>query len=88
MTYLDLARKLNDAPFRPFRIKLSNNTAIDVWEPGSVIIGRTSAVLPIETVIDDKGVRVAENWRTISISHIVEFSDLNPRERQPKRKGT
>ena len=86
MTYHDLARKLNDAPFRPFRIKLSNSTTIDVWEPGSVIVGQTSAVLPVETVVDDKGVRVALNWKTIALSYIVEFVDLNGRGPQQKRK--
>lgn len=87
MTYHDLARKLADEPFRPFRIKLSNSTTIDVLDPGSVILGETSAVLPVETQVDDKGVRVALNWKTISLNHIVEFSDLNGRGSRDKRKG-
>ena len=88
MTYHDLARKLSDEPFRPFRIKLSNATTIDVLEPGSVILGQTSAVLPVETQVDDRGVRVALNWKTIALSHIVEFSDLNGRDSQRrKRRG-
>ena len=86
MTYHDLARKLSDEPFRPFRIKLSNATTIDVWERGSVILGQTSAVLPVETTVDDKGVRVALNWKTIALSHIVEFIDLNGRAPGSKRR--
>jgi hypothetical protein len=84
MTYHDLARRLSDVPFKPFRIRLSNSSTIDIREPGSVIIGRSSAVVPIETVVDDRGVRVALDWKTISISHIVEFVDL--KDDQPKRK--
>ena len=42
MTYHDLLRKLNDAPFKPFRIRLSNSTTIDVMEPGSVIVGEST----------------------------------------------
>jgi len=77
MTYRDLPRKLNDLPFKPFRIKLTNSTAIDVLEPSPVIVGRSSAILPIETSIDSKGFRIIENWKTIAFDHIVEFADLN-----------
>jgi hypothetical protein len=86
MSYHDLARKLNDVPFRPFRIRLSNSSTVDIHEPDSVIVGESSAVVPVEMVIDDRGVRVARDWKTISISHIVEFID--PKEDQrPRRKG-
>jgi hypothetical protein len=77
MTYHDLYRKLHDEPFKPFRLRLSNSTVIDVVDPGSVIVGESSAVLPVEMVQDDRGVRIARNWKTISISHIVEFTDLD-----------
>jgi len=86
MTYHDLLRKLNDAPFKPFRIKLSNATAIDVKEPGSVIVGRSSAVLPTDTEIDRSGYKFARNWKTISIAHIVEFIDLEQDDAGRKRK--
>jgi hypothetical protein len=86
MTYHDLARKLHDVPFRPFRLKLTNSTTIDVLEPGSVILGETSAVLPVQTVVDEKGVRVALNWKTIALSHIVEFADLDNKEGERKRR--
>ena len=85
MTYHDLARKLSDVPFKPFRFRLSNSTTIDIREPGSVIIGESSAVVPVEMIIDDRGIRVARDWKTISINHIVEFVDLKEDE-GPKRK--
>lgn len=84
MTYHDLYRKLHDEPFKPFRLRLTNSTVIDVREPGSVIVGESSAVLPVETMVDDRGVRVARNWKTISIAHIVEFSDIDTKEESKK----
>jgi hypothetical protein len=87
MTYHDLLRKLNDAPFKPFRIRLSNASAIDVMDPGSIIVGESSAVVPTETAFDDKGYRVILNWKTISIAHIVEMIDIEGHKPRPKRKG-
>ena len=86
MTYHDLYRKLDDQPFKPFRIRLSNGSAIDVRPPRPVIVGESRAVVPIDLILDDRGIRVARNWKTISISHIVEFIDLNEKDRTPRRK--
>jgi hypothetical protein len=86
MTYHDLLRKLNDTPFQPFRIRLSNSSTIDVREPGQVIVGKSSAVVPIETERDKRGYRFARDWKTISIHHIVEFIDLKEKDSGPKRK--
>ena len=33
MNYGDLLARLNDVPFRPFRMKLTNNTTYDVLDP-------------------------------------------------------
>jgi hypothetical protein len=86
MTYHDLLRKLNDVPFQPFRIRLSNGSAVDIREPGSVIVGESSAVVPVETAMDERGYRFARDWKTISIRHIVEFIDIHEKDRGPKRK--
>ena len=86
MSNHDLLRKLNDEPFRPFRLKLSNATTIDVTEPGSVIVGDTSAVLPVEVYVDEQGFRIVRNWKTIALSHIVEFSDLEAKPDRPGRR--
>ena len=85
MTYLDLQRKLHDQPFKPFRIRLVNNTAYDVTEPWMVLPSKTSAVVVTRIAAYDLGYRIAEDWRTISISHILEFQDL-PSRPKPKRK--
>jgi len=86
VTYHDLHRKLNDHPFKPFRIRMSNSSTIDVRHPCPFIIGKSSAVVPTDTIIDDRGYTVARDWKTISISHIVEFVDLNEKDSGPKRK--
>jgi hypothetical protein len=84
--YQDLHRKLNDHPFKPFRIRLSNSSTIDGRHPRPIIVGECSDVVPTDTVIDDRGHTVARVWKTISISHIVEFIDLNEKDPGPKRK--
>jgi hypothetical protein len=75
----DLLNRLHDEPFKPFRVRLSNATAIDVLEPGMVIVGPTSAILPTEFVKDQYGDRLVIRWKTIAIGHIVEFSDIDSR---------
>ena len=86
MTYTDLYLKLNDHPFKPFRIKLVNNTTYDVTEPWMVMVGESSAIIATQTRVDERGHRIAAEWRTISIAHIIEFQDLNvPPEAKRKR---
>ena len=84
MTYLDLQRKLNDQPFKPFRIKLVNGTTYDIAEPWMITVGESSAIVVTQSREDDRGYRTALDWRTISIAHIIEFQDIDAP--QPKRK--
>ena len=83
MTDRDLLNKLHDEPFQPFRTRLSNNTTIDVLDPGTVVVGPTSAIMPLESMMGDHGYYVVPRWRTVALSHIVEFVDIDP----PKAKG-
>ena len=76
MRAADLTRKLEDAPFRPFRIHLSDGREIDVRNPGMVIVGISSAVLPGAFGRDEEGRRIARDWKTIALAHIVQFTDL------------
>jgi hypothetical protein len=85
MTYLDIQRKLHDQPFKPFRLRLVNNTAYDITEPWMITVGESSAIVVTNTRQADHGYRLALDWRTISISHILEFQDL-PTEQKPKRR--
>lgn len=75
MRAADLIRRLEDVALRPFRIHLSDGTLLDVNQPGMAIVGLSSAVLPTQFGEED-GKRVATDWRTIALSHIVQFSEL------------
>ncbi|HET6251594.1 MAG TPA: hypothetical protein VFE47_28170 [Tepidisphaeraceae bacterium] len=57
----------------------------EVTEPGSVIVGETSAVLPVEIYVDGEGFRIVRSWKTIALSHIVEFSDIETKPGRAKK---
>ena len=52
MTDRDLLNKLHDQHFQPFRVRLSNNSTMDVLDPNTVVVGPSSAIMPVETVAD------------------------------------
>jgi hypothetical protein len=80
VNYRDLYRKSNDKPFKPFRIRLTDSTTIDVLRPTPVIVGETAAVVPTHTIIDGRGAQLARDWRTIAIDQILELVDLRDQE--------
>jgi hypothetical protein len=86
MTNRDLLRKLDENPFKAFKIKMVNNTVYEIWDPGMVIVGESSAVVATHNIRDGEGRRIITDWRTISISHILEFSDLEEKPTGGKRK--
>ena len=88
MRAADLLKRLDDRPFVPFRLHLTDGTALDIPQPGMVIVGLSSAVLPSRFGADEEGNRVALDWRTIALAHIVQFSQLTPngRSKRGKRK--
>ena len=73
----DLLNGIKETPFKPFRIHLTDGTRLEVPQAGMVMVGKNTAVLPSSFTRDDEGVRVAEHWRTISLMHIVQFSELD-----------
>jgi len=86
MTHHDLLRKLDDQPFKPFRIRLVNNTTYHVFDPGMVIVGDSSAVIATRNIRDESGHRVTTDWRTVSIAHMLEVNDLQTPANGSKRK--
>src|SRR5687767_1076022 len=83
MTSQDLLRKLNDRPFKPFRIRMVNNTVFDITEPWMIAPGDSSAITFMNPPYrEDKGHQIVHDWKTVSIHHMLEFSDL------PKRNGS
>ena len=83
----DLLSKMHDQPFRPFRARLCNNTTIDVLDVGSVVVGPTSAIMPLEYVDDEYGNKLVRRWRTIALNHIIEFVDIDTKGNGSKRRG-
>ena len=73
----DLYNRLHDEPFKPFRVRLSNSTSIDVLDAGSVVVGPTRAIMPMEYV-DDNGIKLVRRWKSVALSHMVEFTDIEP----------
>ena len=79
----DLVNKLHDEPFKPFRVRLSNNNTIDVLDPG---VGPTSAIMPLEYVQDERGLRLVGRWKPVALAHMVEFVDLEEKRNGSKRR--
>jgi hypothetical protein len=81
----DLLNKLHDEPFQPFRVRLSTNSTIDVLDPNTVVVGPSSAMMPIETMRDGRsGYYIVSRWRTVALAHMAEFLDIDP----PKSRTT
>jgi hypothetical protein len=72
----DLVSKLHDEPFKPFRVRLSNQSTVDILDPGSVVVGPTSAIVPLDYTKDEFGNNLVSKWKTVALSHMVEFVDL------------
>ena len=77
MTTEDGNRRLFDQPFRPFRIHLSDGSSIPIVNAGRVIVSDTTAILPVETGRDADGHPMVKRWRTVSLPHRVQFSDID-----------
>lgn len=76
MTPSDMLNRLNDRPFKPFRMHISGGSVLDVTDPGMLILSETSVVLPTMWGNDVDGTRLAKRWRTLALAHITQFSDL------------
>ncbi|MCC7290589.1 MAG: hypothetical protein IT449_00845 [Phycisphaerales bacterium] len=73
----DLLDRPEGKPIKPFRLHQSDGTLLEVQEPGMVIVGRASAVLPSRFSKDDDRRRIAEHWKTVSLMHSVPFSVID-----------
>ena len=85
MSPTDLLGKLHDEPFKPFRVRLTNGTAIDVLDAGSVVVGPTSAIMPLEYV-DEDGFKLVRRWKTVALQHMVEFLDIDVKGNGSRRR--
>jgi hypothetical protein len=86
MTSQDLNNKLYDLPFQPFRVRLTNNTTIDILNPGTVVVGPTTAIMPIEATFDKGGYPVVNRWLTVALDQIVELTDIEVKKGGTKKR--
>ena len=77
MTPADLLNRLNDRPFKPFRMHMSDGTVLDIPQAGMVIVGETTAVLPGPWGADEEGRRLAKRWKPVALANMTQFSDLD-----------
>ena len=87
MTDRDLLNKLHDQPFQPFRVRLSNTT-MDILDPGTVVVGPTSAIMPMESEMGAHGYYVVTRWRTVALAHVIESVDIEPPKSQRRRRAS
>jgi hypothetical protein len=69
-----LTRRLEAIPFRPFEIRLIDDTAIKVPFP-MMLVGIDRAVVVTEFGFDEHGRRFANDHRTVSLSDIAAIVD-------------
>ncbi len=82
----DLLDRMNDKPFKPFRVHLSDGSQVNVNDSGMVMIGESSVILPTIWTKDEEGRRFVKHWRTIAISHIVQLGDIDETVEGKRRK--
>jgi hypothetical protein len=88
MRVRDLLNKLHDKPFQPFRARLTNNSTIDVLDPNTVVVGPSSAIMPIETTRDSSGYYDVARWRTVALAHIIGFVDIDLPKSHTRQRNT
>jgi len=87
MSRQDLYNRLNDVPFKPFRLRLTTNSTVNIPSWGAIFVGESSAIVPIEMTNDPDGFPIIKRWKTVALAHIVEMSDIESKEnRSPKRR--
>jgi hypothetical protein len=89
MQAVDLNHRIYDSPFRPFRVHLSDGSNIPVTNAGMVLVGESSVILPVELGHDAEGFPLVRRWRTVALSHMVQFSDIDEpvSGKRPKKRG-
>jgi len=73
----NLLDRLEDRPFKPFRIHMSDGSQLNVTDTGLIMVGEESAIMPTAFTKDDEGRQLVKHWRTISIAHIVQIGDID-----------
>jgi hypothetical protein len=51
-----------------------------------MVVGPTSAIMPLEYVDDDRGLKLVLRWKTVALAHMVEFIDIDQKQNGSKRR--
>ncbi|HEV2292976.1 MAG TPA: hypothetical protein VGR35_03920 [Tepidisphaeraceae bacterium] len=56
---------------------------------GMVLVEESSVILPTELAHDAEGYPLVKRWRTVALSHMVQFSDLHEPigGKRPRKRG-
>jgi hypothetical protein len=89
MTATDLNHRLYDAPFKAFKIHLTDGSSVNVINPGMVLVSESSVIIPIEMGNDSEGYPLVKRWRTVAPAHMVQFADIDEpvSGKRPKGRG-
>jgi hypothetical protein len=89
MQPVEINHRIYDMPFRPFRIQLIDGSSIPVTNAGMLLVGESSVILPVELGNDSEGYPLVKRWRTVALSHMVQFSDIDEpvSGKRPKKRG-
>jgi hypothetical protein len=83
----DLIEKLQESPFRPFRLYVSDGGTFDIRHPEMLMVTRHSAIVGmLETGEDgDSGQRYPsiERATTIDLLHVTRVEELSESQRRP-----
>jgi hypothetical protein len=60
-----------------------------VTNAGMLIVEESSVILPVEMGNDPEGYPLVKRWRTVALSHMVQFSDVDEAVpgKRPKKRG-
>jgi hypothetical protein len=64
---------LDDRPFRPFRVTLTDGRTYDVMHPELALVGRSVVVIGL---VDSSPQRVADRLVTVSLLHVMQTEPI------------
>ncbi len=83
MRMQDVQKRLRDAPFRPFRMHLTDGSSYEVRHPELVLLGRRMLILGIPGRPENT---YFETSVDIDLMHIVRMDDLDGERSRPSRR--
>jgi hypothetical protein len=70
---VQLLLRLDERPFLPFRIVMTDGGVLDIWHPDQLIVSKTTAIVGRRATAQV----VAERDLTISLLHVIRLEPLD-----------